>query len=200
VTGEDRQDDDGRRWRRFVVPVDGDGAGLVLRDVYPYEQVVYIGSIDVGSLLAWAGHVQDPEEKAYLDEAARLMLEAFAPRGGAVPRRAGLGTLSQEQERVRRLLSSVPNPSVAYDRYLADLLELEDRIDAVNARVAEARTPQGRAGRLRGASGRAGVKASGAVEAPSLQVGQELNMAARAPSRRRVVIGERVEEVVPGPS
>jgi hypothetical protein len=139
VTGEDRQDDDGRRWRRFVVPVDGDGAGLVLRDVYPYEQVLYIGSIDVNSLLAWAGQVQDPEQKAYLDEAARLMQEASRLEEAQHRAEEELRTLSQEQERVRRLLQSVPNPSEAYDRYLADLLQLEDRIDATTERVAEAR-------------------------------------------------------------
>ncbi len=128
--GEARQDDDGRRWLRATLPVGAEGALLRVRDVYPYEQVIEIGTLDEATVLAWVGQATDDATRAYLEEAARLMREADRAGDALAEAEAAQARLSNEQERVRRLLSSVPRPSEAYDRFLATMLELEDRISA----------------------------------------------------------------------
>lgn len=126
--GVARQDDEGRRWLRVALPVGPEGALLRVRDVHPFETVVEIGTLDEAAILAWVGQTADEATRAYLEEAASLMREAH--RAEDALRRAGaaLGRLSNEQERVRRLMGSVPQPSEAHDRFLADLLRLEDAI------------------------------------------------------------------------
>ena len=66
---------DGRK-----VTLGAEGARLVLRDRYPFEQVVEIGTMDDATVLAWVGQASDEASRAYLEEAARLMREAmFTP-------------------------------------------------------------------------------------------------------------------------
>ncbi len=137
--GAVRQDDDGQRWLRVELPVGTDGALLRLRDVYPYEEIVEIGTLDETAILVWLGQASDPETRAYLEEAARLMREADRAEDALFRAEGAQGRLANEQERVRRLLESVPQPSEAYDRFMANLLELEDRIGADAARVEELR-------------------------------------------------------------
>jgi len=143
--GEARQEDDGTRWMRFDLPVGEDGARLVLRDRYPFEQVVQIGMLDEVTVLAWVGQVSDEASKAYLQEAARLMREADRAGEALEQAEAEEGRLSQEQERVRRNLGSVENPSEAHDRFLAQLLGIEDRIGAAGEATASARAESERA-------------------------------------------------------
>lgn len=128
--GTERQDDDGRRWLRVAVPVGAEGAVLRVRDVRPYEQVVEIGTLDEATVVAWVGQATDDATRAYLEKAARLMRDADRAEDALAEAEAAQGRLANEQERVRRMLGSVPQPSEAYDRYLASLLELEDRIAA----------------------------------------------------------------------
>jgi hypothetical protein len=137
--GETRQDDDGRRWLRVELPVGEDGALLRVRDVYPYEEVVEIGTLDEGSVLGWAGQAADAKTRAYLEEAARLMRAFDAAEDAHYEAELARDRLVNEQERVQRLLGSVPQPSEAYDRFLADLLRLEDEIRAAEARLGELR-------------------------------------------------------------
>lgn len=133
--GAARQDDDGRRWLRVELPVGGEGAVLRVRDRYPFEEVVEIGTLDEAAILVWVGQASDEATRAYLEEAARLMREADRAEDALARAEAALGRLAGEQERVRRLLGSVPQPSAAYDRFLADLLGLEDRIAGGTAEV-----------------------------------------------------------------
>jgi hypothetical protein len=126
--GKARQDDDGRRWLRVELPVEEEGALLQVRDVYPYQNVVEIGTLDEASVLAWAGQAADAATRAYLEEAARLMRATNRAEDALARAEAEQGRLAREQERVARLLSTVPQPSEAYDRFLADLLRIEDRI------------------------------------------------------------------------
>jgi hypothetical protein len=133
--GEARQDDDGRRWLRMALPVEAEGAVLRLRDVYPYEQVVEIGTLDEAAILVWVGQASDEATRAYLEEAARLMREADRAEDALVEAEGALGRLMNEQDRVSRLLGTVPQPSAAYDRFLANLLALEDQIAEASARI-----------------------------------------------------------------
>jgi hypothetical protein len=137
--GEVRQDDDGRRWMRVTLPVEEAGAVLRLRDVYPYEQVLEIGTLDEATLMVWIGEASDPETRAYLEEAARLMREADQAEDALARAEGELGRVTNEQARVSRLLSTVPQPSEAYDRFLANLLTLEDEIAEANALIASLR-------------------------------------------------------------
>jgi hypothetical protein len=137
--GTVRQDDDGRRWLRVELPVAAEGALLRVRDVYPYEEVVEIGTLDEAAILVWVAQATNPEDRAYLEEAAQLMREADEAEDALFQAEGAQGRLANEQERVRRLLESVPQPSEAYDRFMANLLELEDRIAAEAARVEELR-------------------------------------------------------------
>ncbi|EYD72135.1 hypothetical protein Rumeso_04841 [Rubellimicrobium mesophilum DSM 19309] len=138
--GEVRQEDDGSRWMRFEMPVAADGARLVLRDRYPFEQVVQIGMLDEVTVLGWVGQASDAASKAYLEEAARLMREASRAGDALAQAEAEEQRLTSEQERARRNLGSVENPSEAYDRFLAQLLQLEDRIGTAGEATAAART------------------------------------------------------------
>jgi hypothetical protein len=144
--GEERQDDDGRRWLRVTLDVaDGEDAKLVLRDLRPIEEVVVLGTLDEAALLAWSGEATDDATRAYLDEAAALA-GAQARAGAALSEaEAEARALGAEQERVRRLLGSVANPSEAYDRFLSDLLALEDRIAGATAATEAAREAEARA-------------------------------------------------------
>lgn len=144
--GEERQDDDGRRWLRVTLDVSGgQGAKLSLRDVRPIEEVVVLGTLDEAALLAWAGEATDDATRAYLDEAAALA-GAQARAGTALAEaEAEARALVAEQDRVRRLLGSVANPSEAYDRFLGDLLALEDRIAGATAATEAAREAAARA-------------------------------------------------------
>jgi hypothetical protein len=137
--GEARQEDDGSRWMRFTLPVAADGARLVLRDRYPFEQVVQIGLLDDVTVLGWVGQASDEASKAYLEEAARLMREADRAEEALFHAEAEEQRLSSEQERARRNLGSVENPSEAYDRFLAQLLQLEDQIGEAGQATAAAR-------------------------------------------------------------
>lgn len=145
-SGEVRQDDDGRRWLRLVVPVEGDGAVVRVRDRYPFENVVEIGTMDEATILSWAGQAADEVTEDYLQEAAALMRELSGAEGELFEVEGEISRLTNEQARVQRLLSSVPQPSEAYDRFLADLLRLEDEIrersaeaDALREAAAQAR-------------------------------------------------------------
>jgi hypothetical protein len=137
--GEARQDDDGRRWLRVELPVEETGALLRVRDVYPFENIVEIGTLDEASVLAWVGQSTDAATRAYLEEAARLMRAFDAAEDAYYEAELARDRLADEQARVQRLLGSVPQPSEAYDRFLADLLRLEDEIRAANARLEELR-------------------------------------------------------------
>ncbi|HVG48503.1 MAG TPA: DUF4139 domain-containing protein [Rubellimicrobium sp.] len=143
--GEARQEDDGSRWMRFALPVGAEGARLVLRDRYPFEQVVQVGSLDEATVLAWVGQVSDQASRAYLEEAARLMREADRAQEALIAAQDEEDRLSTEQERVRRNLGSVETPSEAHDRFLAQLLSLEDRIAAATEATVAARTESERA-------------------------------------------------------
>lgn len=133
--GVARQDDDGRRWLRVELPVGGDGALLRVQDRYPFETVVEIGTLDEATILAWMGQATDEATRALLTEAARLMRERSRAEEALLRAEGAQGRLSSEQERIRRMLSSVPQPSEAYDRFLADLLRLEDELAAGTERV-----------------------------------------------------------------
>lgn len=133
--GEPRQDDDGRRWLRVALPVAGDGAVLRVRDRYPFENVVEIGTLDEATILSWAGQAADAATVAYLEEAAALMRALDGAEDALFEAEGRQGRLSNEQARVQRLLSSVPQPSEAYDRFLADLLRLEDEIRELGAQA-----------------------------------------------------------------
>jgi hypothetical protein len=129
--GEVRQDDDGQRWMRFMLEIpagDEDGVKLVVRDVQPIEEVIVLGDLDPESILAWAGEVTDPEDRAYLEDAAALARTLSQAEAALARAEEAQRNLLSEQNRVRALLTSVQNPSEAYDRFLADLLSLEDRI------------------------------------------------------------------------
>jgi hypothetical protein len=118
-----------------VLPVEAAGAVLRMRDVYPYEQVLEIGTLDEASLLVWIGQASDDGTRAYLEEAARLMREADRAEEALRQAEGELSRVTGEQDRVSRLLGSVPQPSEAYDRFLANLLALEDRIAEATARI-----------------------------------------------------------------
>jgi hypothetical protein len=97
--------------------------------------VVEIGTLDQATILSWAGQAADAATVGYLEEAAALMREMSGAEGELFDAEGELARISSEQARVQRLLSSVPQPSVAYDRFLADLLRLEDAIREGNARA-----------------------------------------------------------------
>jgi len=139
--GEARQDDDGRRWLRLEVetPEGGEGTKVVLRDTYPLENVVSIGELDVASILSFAGQASDAADRAYLEEAARLARAASDAREALAQAETAQRSLAGEQDRTRILLGSVPNPSAAYDRFLTQLLEMEDRIAAATEATTAAR-------------------------------------------------------------
>ncbi len=138
--GEERQEDDGSRWLRVALPVPGEGgARLVLRDTRPVEQVVEIGVLADEDILAWAGRAAAPEDRAYLEEAARLRGALGQAEQAAQRAEQERMRLVGEQDRVRVLLGSVREPSETYDRFLAELLALEDRIAGATEEAAAAR-------------------------------------------------------------
>jgi hypothetical protein len=141
--GETRQDEGGRRWLRLRIATPDRGeAGevkVVLRDTYPTEQVVAVGSLDEAAILAFAGQVASEADRAYLEEAATLARAASDARDALAEAEGAQRRLAGEQDRTRILLGSVENPSAAYDRFLAQLLDLEDRIAGAVAATDEAR-------------------------------------------------------------
>ena len=144
--GAERTDADGSRWLRLTVQAGAEDATVVVRDAYPMEQVIALGELDDSAILAWSGEAATDADRAYLDEAARLM-QARSAAADALARAEGEAeTLTRDQERVRRLLSTVQNPSAAYDRYLAQLLGLEDRIAEATAATQTARAAAAAAG------------------------------------------------------
>ncbi|TNC72953.1 DUF4139 domain-containing protein [Rubellimicrobium roseum] len=129
--GIERQDEAGRRFLRATLTVPAQGAArLVVRDVHPYEQVLVLGDLPEDELLVWAAEASDAATRAYLEEAAALMRAASRSRDALDDAERAHADLADEQARVRQNLGAVPSPSEAHDRYLADLLAIEDRLAA----------------------------------------------------------------------
>jgi hypothetical protein len=138
--GTARQDEAGARWLRLTLPVPGEGAArAVLRDMRPIEEVIEVGTLPEADLLVWAGQAAAPEDRAYLEEAARLRTALARAEEAARRAEQERMRLVGEQDRIRVLLGTVPAPSETHDRFLADLVSLEERIAGATEAAAEAR-------------------------------------------------------------
>ncbi|GGL70585.1 DUF4139 domain-containing protein [Wenxinia marina] len=130
---EPRTEDDGSKWLRVALEVaetdewPGE-AVLVMRDVRPVTEQQAIGLMDPDTLVYWSGEVDDAADAAFLTEAARLARAASDAESALNDVEDDIRRLSTEQDRVRRNLGSVSETSTAYERFLADLVAIEDRI------------------------------------------------------------------------
>ena len=111
----------------------------MVRDVRPVEEAIVLGNLDADALLYWSGEAETDADRAFLAEAGRLAKALDAARAAASAAEEEVMRLSVEQERVRQNLAAVGDGSTAAERYLASLLQIEDRISAANERADTAR-------------------------------------------------------------
>lgn len=136
--GEARHDEAGQGWLRFELPVGVSGAELVLREVRTTEDSHPISHMTPEAIRVWAERVPSADDRALLEKAAPLV-EAMYQTQIELRHVVFLkDELMGEQERVRRLLDTVPRLSAAHDRFMRRLLDLEDRIAVAEAAVAAA--------------------------------------------------------------
>jgi Domain of unknown function (DUF4139) len=121
-----------------VLPADGAWSVEVV-EREPSRSEWFVGDVDDTQLLAWSSQAVDDATRAWLERAVELRGVVFQAQSDVEQSDVERSTLVEDQSRLAGMLGSVNQGTEAHDRFLGQILVIEDRLADLDAGLEERR-------------------------------------------------------------